>query len=54
VAPDVVVPDDHALAHAYALALKDIQRGGQYAGPEPLAVLIAEAERALAAARAGK
>jgi len=53
VAPDVVVAEGRALATAYALALRDIQRRGRYAGPEPIDVLARDAERA-AAVPAGK
>jgi hypothetical protein len=54
VAPDVVVAADHALAHAYLLALQEVRRRGDYAGPEPLDVLVAEAQRALAATGGGR
>jgi len=49
VAPDVVVPADRALAKAYALALRDIQRRGRYAGPESIDELARDAERDAAA-----
>lgn len=49
VAPDVVVPEDGALAKAYALALRAVARRGGYAGPEPIDALARDSERAAAA-----
>lgn len=54
VTPDVLVLADHAYKQAYLLALRDIQRRGKYAGPEPLNELVKEAERDLEAAKSGK
>lgn len=56
VKPDVAVPADRAFQQAYLLALKDVRRRGNYAGPEPLDELIGAAQRDLDAltAAAGK